>query len=211
MPFPIDDPINIDAATRYNKVCDVKRYMVPLLGAWNLGIWYRVTYLETWNTFNSSFSFCLERVGQGVLVRFDTRVNVTRHFPLIAAIQGAHSDFSQFPQFNTPSSSSALIHQRIPVYGSCYVLARDTKKENDCNNNNTRDSVKRVKRDEWCWTWREGKEREREWREKGIGKTRLDWTRSRHSRKKTTRGKSFFEFQIIPNGSQFVDPEFHNW
>lgn len=41
------DPINIDAATRYNKVCDVKRYMVPLLGAWNLGIWYRVTYLET--------------------------------------------------------------------------------------------------------------------------------------------------------------------
>lgn len=124
--------------------------MVPLLGAWNLGIWYRVTYLETWNTFNSSFSFCLERVEQGVLVRFDTRVNVTRHFPLIAAIQGAHSDFSQFPQFNTPSSSSALIHQRIPVYGSCYVLARDTKKENDCNNNNTRDSVKRVKRDEWC-------------------------------------------------------------
>lgn len=181
--------------------------MVPLLGAWNLGIWYRVTYLETWNTFNSSFSFCLERVGQGVLVRFDTRVNVTRHFPLIAAIQGAHSDFSQFPQFNTPSSSSALIHQRIP---DPVTFLREIRRRRTTvitiilairlNVSNGTNDVERGER-----------EREREWREKGIGKTRLDWTRSRHSRKKTTRGKSFFEFQIIPNGSQFVDPEFHNW
>lgn len=150
----------------------------------------------------------MQRVERGV---FDTRVNVTRHFPLIAGIQGVHSDFSQFSQFNTSSSSSSvLIHRRIPVYGSCYAFLRETgNARRRTTRNNTRDSVKRVKREEYVKRWEREREKGREGkREKGIGKTRLDWTRSRHSRKKTTWGKSFFEFQIIPNGSQFVDSEF---
>lgn len=45
--FPINDLINIDVDIRCNKVFDTKRCIVPLLGAQNLGIQYRVTYLET--------------------------------------------------------------------------------------------------------------------------------------------------------------------